>query len=61
MFLDFTKGHWLSMYCNRFAIGAIPDDVPHHRVQSGAFMLKLIAAWMAMGFRRPPAPDLTSS
>ena len=58
MFLDFTKGHWLSMYCNRFATGALPDDVPKHRVQSGAFMLKLMAAWIAMGFRRPPAPDL---
>jgi hypothetical protein len=58
MFLDFTKGHWLSMYRNRFPAGALPDDVPNHRVQSGAFMLKLVAAWMAMGFRRPRAPDL---
>ena len=55
MFLDFTKGHWLSMYRNRFATGAPP---PNHRGQSLLFMLKLVAAWMAMGFRRPPAPDL---
>ncbi|MBL6616960.1 MAG: hypothetical protein ISP49_03980 [Reyranella sp.] len=58
MFLDFTKGHWLSLYRNRFATGALPDDVPTHRVQSAPFMLKLIAAWMAMGFRRPRSPDL---
>jgi hypothetical protein len=70
MFLDFTKGHWLSMYRNRFAADAPPlemrittkerragvalaDDVPNHSGHSGKFMLKLIAAWIAMGFRRP--------
>jgi len=74
MFLDFTKGHWLSMYRNRFPTGAPPiemrvmtrerrvgvalcDDVPIHRGHAGKFMLKLIAAWIAMGFRRPPPPD----
>ena len=75
MFLDFTKGHWLSMYRNRFPTTAPPlemrvmtrkrragvalgDDVPTHRGHSGKFMLKLIAAWIAMGFRRPQPPDL---
>ena len=70
MFLDFTKGHWLSMFRNRFAAGAPPlemrvmtaerragvelaDDVPNYPRHSGKFMLKLIAAWIAMGFRRP--------
>jgi hypothetical protein len=71
MFLDFTKGHWLSMFRNRFpAAGAPPlemrimtgerragvelaDDVPNYSGHSGKFMFKLIAAWMAMGFRRP--------
>ena len=70
MFLDFTKGHWLSMFRNRFAGGAPPlemrimtaerragvelaDDVPNYPRHSGKFMLKLIAAWIAMGFRRP--------
>jgi len=73
MFLDFTKGHWLSMYRNCFSVGAsplemrvmtrerragveLPDDVPNHRGRSAKFMLKLIAAWIAMGFRRPPSP-----
>jgi hypothetical protein len=70
MFLDFTKGHWLSMFRNRFPTGAPPlemrvmtkerrvgvelaDDVPNYSGHSGKFMLKLIAAWIAMGFRRP--------
>ena len=70
LFLDFTKGHWLSMYRNRFPAGAPPlemrvmtkerragvelaDDLPNYDSHSGKFMLKLIAAWMAMGFRRP--------
>ena len=70
MFLDFTKGHWLSMFRNRFPIGAPPlemrvmtkerrvgvelaDDLPNYSGHSGKFMLKLIAAWIAMGFRRP--------
>jgi hypothetical protein len=70
MFLDFTKGHWLSMFRNRFPTGAPPlemrvmtkerrvgvelaDDLPNYRGHSGKFMLKLIAAWIAMGLRRP--------
>ena len=70
MFLDFTKGHWLSMFRNRFPTGAPPlemrvmtqerrvgvelaDDVPNYSGRSGKFMAKLIAAWIAMGFRRP--------
>jgi hypothetical protein len=27
MFLDFTKGHWLSIYRNRFATGAPPIEM----------------------------------
>jgi hypothetical protein len=70
MFLDVTKGHWLSMYRNRFPAGAPPlemrvmtkerrdgaalaDDLPNYSGHSGKFMLKLVAAWIAMGFRRP--------
>jgi hypothetical protein len=70
MFLDFTRGHWLSMYRSRFTSGAPPlemrlmtkerragvalaDDLPNYPGHSGKFMLKLIAAWIAMGFRRP--------
>ena len=70
MFLDFTKGHWLTMYRNRFPAGAPPlemrvmtqdrrdgvalaDDLPNYDRHSGKFMLRLIAAWIAMGLRRP--------
>jgi hypothetical protein len=70
MLLDFTKGHWLSMYRNRFAAGAPPlemrimtktrragvelaDDMPNHAGFSGRFMMKLVGAWIAMGFRTP--------
>jgi hypothetical protein len=70
MFLDFTKGHWLTIYRNRFPEDAPPlemrvmteerrsgvelaDDVPNYGGHSGRFMLKLITAWIAMGFRRP--------
>jgi hypothetical protein len=70
MFLDFTKGHWLTMYRNRFPAGAPPlemrvmtqdrrdgvalaDDLPNYDGHSGKSMLRLIAAWIAMGLRRP--------
>jgi hypothetical protein len=70
MFLDFTRGHWLSMFRNRFATGVPPlearimtkerragvelaHDVPNYSGHSGKSMLKLIAAWIAMGFRKP--------
>ena len=70
IFLDFTKGHWLTMYRNRFPTEAPPlemrvmtherrggvelaDDLPNYSGHSGKFMLRLISAWIAMGFRRP--------
>jgi hypothetical protein len=70
MFLDFTKGHWLSIYRCRFPTGApeiemrvmtrdrradiaLADDVPNYRGYSGRFMMKLLAAWIAMRFRSP--------
>jgi hypothetical protein len=70
MFLDFTKGHWLTMYRNCFPTGAPPlemrvmtqgrrdgvalaDNLPNYGGHSGRFMLRLIAAWIAMGLRRP--------
>ena len=71
MFLDFTRGHWLTMYRNRFPAGApllemrvmtrdrrdgvaLADDLPNYESHPGGkVMLRLIAAWIAMGFRRP--------
>jgi hypothetical protein len=31
----------------------LPDDMANYPGRSGKFMLKLLGAWMAMGFRRP--------
>jgi hypothetical protein len=73
MFADFTKGHWLTLYRNRFAAGAPPvevrvmmrdrregaplaDDVPSSTGYPARFMVRLIAAWIAMGLRRPEIP-----
>jgi len=70
MFLEFTKGHWLSFYRGRFpgnmpplemrvmtadrpAGAPLPGDVPNYATHSGKFMWRLVAAWAAMGFRRP--------
>jgi hypothetical protein len=70
MFLDFSQGHWLTMYRNRFPADAAPiemrimtrdrrdgvtlaDDLPNYEGHSGKSMLRLIAAWIAMGLRRP--------
>jgi hypothetical protein len=70
MFLDFTRGHWLSVYRGRLPSDIppatmrmmtagrpegviLPDDMANYPGHSGKFMLKLLRAWMAMGFRRP--------
>jgi len=72
MFLDFTRGHWLTIYRGRLPGDiapatmrmmtaerpegvTLPDDMANYPRHSGKFMLKLLAAWMAMGFRRPAA------
>jgi hypothetical protein len=70
MFLDFTQGHWLTIYRDRLpdimppatmrmmtaerpAGVTLPDDMANYPGRSAKFMLKLLRAWMAMGFRRP--------
>jgi hypothetical protein len=70
MFLEFTTGHWLSLYAGRLSgqlppldlrvmtgdrldKTALPDDVPNYPTHSPKFMMRLLAAWAAMGFRRP--------
>jgi hypothetical protein len=70
MFVDFTKGHWLTVYRGRLPNDMppatmrmmtakrpegviLPDDMANYPGLSGIFMLKLLRAWMAMGFRRP--------
>ena len=70
MFLDFTSGHWLTLYRDRLPAGSyppqlrvmtkdrppgapLPDDIPHFETHAPAFMVRLLLAWAAMGFRRP--------
>jgi hypothetical protein len=70
MFVDFTRGHWLTIYRGRLPKDTpaatvrlntaarpesviLPDNMPNYRAFSGKFILKLLVAWMAMGFRRP--------
>ena len=70
MFVDFTKGHWLTVYRGRLPNNIppatirvmtaerpegviLPDDMPNYPGRSGKFMVQLLRAWIAMGFRRP--------
>jgi hypothetical protein len=70
MFVDFTKGHWLTVYRGRLPNDIPPatmrvmtaerpqgvtlrDDMANYPGRSAKFMLKLLRAWIAMGFRRP--------
>ena len=53
MFLDFALGHWLSIYRANLGAGG---PRPEMRAHSARFFLKLIGAWVAMGFRRPKLP-----
>ncbi|HEY1560227.1 MAG TPA: hypothetical protein VGF71_04975 [Caulobacteraceae bacterium] len=68
MFLDFTKGHWLTLYRDRLpgdpprlemrvmtkAAGvSVSDDLPNYPAYPARFMVRLLAAWAAMGFGRP--------
>jgi len=70
MFLDFTKGHWLTLYRDRMpdyvprldvrimtkdapAGVRFADDIPTYPKYPPIFLIKLLAAWAVMGFRRP--------
>jgi hypothetical protein len=71
VFLEFQKGHWLSLYGCLWPDGSLPplemrtmtmdlptgttlpDDVPNARRQTFSFFVKLLSAWIAMGFRSP--------
>ena len=41
------------MTAERPAGATLPDDMANYPGRSGKFMLKLLRAWVAMGFRRP--------
>jgi hypothetical protein len=50
LFLDFEPGYWMSIYRARFG-----DPAPSTamKARSPRFMLKLLASWIAMGFKSP--------
>ncbi len=50
MFLDFSKGHWVSLY-----EGRMPQDdrTPAYKRNSVFFVWRLLLAWPAMAFRTP--------
>ena len=35
---------------------ALPDDVPNAKSHNFSFFIKLLGAWIAMGFRSPKIP-----
>ena len=70
MFVDFTPGHWLSIFRDRLpqpapasqmllmtgdksAGAALPAGVPAFKTMPPRLLVRLIASWAAMGFRRP--------
>ena len=73
MLLDFTSGHWLTLYRDRIVGAAPPIEMgvmaqdrpiefprsdtgpayPTHPGHPARFMIRLLLAWAAMGFRRP--------
>ena len=71
MFLEFSGGHWLSVYRDRIA-GAgpaemrvmtadergppLPHDLPNYKTHSPKFWWRLFSAWVGMGFRIPKVP-----
>jgi hypothetical protein len=53
MFLDFTKGHWITVARDRFDGSQVIAGAPHQDRQGAQFILRLIVSWAAMGFRTP--------
>lgn len=53
MFLDFTKGHWVSVASDRLKANSKSGAAPTQRRQSPMFILRLMIAWAKMGFRTP--------
>ncbi len=53
MFLDFTKGHWVSVHRDRIEDAGVIAHATFQNRQSPMFLLRLLAAWAGMGFRNP--------
>lgn len=53
MFLDFTKGHWITLAQDRIDGSSVLADAPHQKRQGAGFIFRLMAVWVMMGFRTP--------
>lgn len=53
MFLDFTKGHWITLFRDRIDDGRPHAGAPELKRQSAFFFVKLMLSWVGMGFRTP--------
>ena len=53
MFLDFTKGHWITIAQDRMTDSQAVSDAPKQHRRSALFVLRLMGTWAKMGFRTP--------
>lgn len=53
MFLDFTKGPWITLASDRIEDSNAIADTPHQKRQAVRFVLRLMAVWAGMGFKTP--------
>lgn len=53
IFLDFTKGHWISVVRERLKAVPAEAETPQQPRQSTFFVARLILAWIGMGLRTP--------
>ena len=53
MFLDFTKGHWITVFADRIDLAGAARSAPKQGRTSAMFFLRLMANWAKMGFKTP--------
>ena len=53
LFLDFTKGHWITLFEDRLVLEGEAKDVPRNGRTRPMFFLRLMATWVRMGFDTP--------
>lgn len=53
MFLDFTKGHWITLVRDRLEDASSHRGSTEQKRQAPLFFARLLLAWVAIGFRTP--------
>lgn len=53
MFLDFTKGHWITLASDRMEDRDAISDAPVQNRQGAGFIFRLMIVWAKMRFRTP--------